>query len=103
MNPNENIPYVSSAPDFTVAEDTARPLDEQELSTLVEVLQIIDRAKDFLTRNSSLTLDKDIIALFGIEAQLAINEKVVLHLNTIGSKIETAIFKVKEKQNGREF
>lgn len=99
---DNNIPYVSSAPDL-IQEDKGRPVDEQELSTLLEVLEINSRAMDFFTRTSSLTLDPEIIKLFGVEAQLAINEKVIQHINTIDMKMRTAIYKVKETQNGREY
>lgn len=95
--------YVSSAPDYIQKEDTASSIDEQDISTLIEVLAISERAKQFFNSNESLTLDKDVITLFGVEAQLAINTKVTMHIETIRLKMESAINKVKEKNNGREF
>lgn len=73
------------------------------MSTMLEVLELCVQAQASYNSNSSLSLDPTVLATFSVEQQLAINNKVMLHIQTLTTKIQTAISKVKEKQNGREY
>lgn len=94
--------YASSAPDLI--QDIKPPLkDEEELSTLLQVLALIESQKALYSSTSALSLDAEVLSVFSVEQQLAINLKVVMNMDTLSMKIKAAINKVKEHQDGREF
>ena len=94
--------YASSAPDLI--QDIKPPLkDEEELSTLLQVLALIESQKALYSSISALSLDSEVLSVFSVEQQLAINLKVVMNMDTLSMKIKAAIHKVKEHQDGREF
>lgn len=94
--------YVSSAPDLLLR-DEPHPKDEADISTLDEILDMYKAERAFYNSNASLSLEPDVIKLFSVEQQLAINTKVVMHIDTITMKIQATINKIREKQSGREF
>jgi len=100
MNQNDELQqlgYASSAPDFMTA-DTPHPQDEADISTLVEILALVRNRKEYFQTIASLSLED---ATFTVEQQLAINGKVLFHLQELESKLNSAITKVKEKNNER--
>ena len=89
--------YVSPA-DFDEPgdkEDDIKPRDEVDLPVLEEVLRYLDREIDNCTRISSLIADKD--TNLSIEQQLAVQEKVMIKLQTARTHIKAVIEGIDEK------
>lgn len=100
MNPNDelnDLGYASSAPDL-IQIDQPRPKDEAEISTLEEVIALVHNRKQFFLSVDSLALEDKV---FTVEQQLAINKRVLFHLQELEGMIISSIRKVREKNNGR--
>jgi len=78
--------------------DTPHPQDEADISTLVEILALVRNRQEYFQTIASLSLED---ATFTVEQQLAINGKVLFHLQELESKLNSSITKVKEKNNER--
>lgn len=89
--------YVSSAPLLVDDEDTKPLHDEANLATLGEVLKLLRNRRKFYQSIESLTDLKDGLAL---RSQLAVNRRVLFHLQEIETMVTNAIKKVEERQNG---
>lgn len=100
MNPNDelnDLGYASSAPDL-IQIDEPHPKDEADISTLEEVLKLIQNRKAYFRSVDSLALeDKN----FNVDQQLAINKRVLFHLQEIEGMVVSTIRKVRDKNNGR--
>lgn len=102
MNPELNdVGYVPSSPSL-VQQDKPNPMDEAEISTLDEILALLANRKAYYDSTSSLSLDAAMLQVFSVNQQLAINKKVVFHIQELETKLASAINKVREKQSGRE-
>lgn len=103
MNPTDELNllgYTSSAADFdlTVELDMPTPQDEADLPALVLAQKLIRNRQEYYESVASLDLADEV---FSVEQQLAINKKMVFHLQELDSQLDRAITKVKEKLNGR--
>jgi hypothetical protein len=89
--------YVSSAPDFSMApEATLRPEDLAELTTMQNVSRLLKNRKKYYSSVDSLSLGNDLT----IENQLLVNKKVVFHIQEVESMIDATITRAKEILNG---
>lgn len=94
--PSDELSYVSSQP-LLVGQETAKPQDQADLSTLEQVLKLLHDRRAFYESVDSLTLDEKTLT---IKQQLAINKKVLIHLQEIEGLVTNTINKVREIQNG---
>lgn len=70
------------------------------MSTLDEVLALIQNRKTYYLSIESLSLeDKN----FTVDQQLAINKRVLFHIQELESKISSVIKKVRAKNNERQY
>jgi hypothetical protein len=100
MNPNDELGvlgYNSSAPDL-IARDVVKPIDEEQVSTLERVLTLLDNRAAYYGTVDSISLEPDHLKVFTAEQQLAMNKKMVFHVQELKGMIQTTINKVKEKQ-----
>lgn len=98
MNDELNgLGYVSSAPDLVQA-DEPHAQDEADYSTLVAIFHLLQDRKKYYRSVDSLSLDDK---TFTIEQQLAVNKKVLFHIQELQGTISSAIKKVKAKRDGR--
>lgn len=94
--------YVSSAPDFQIPEKAGPKVkDEADISTLENVFELIQNRKAYYASIDSLSLEEDVVSVLDIEQQLAVNKKVVFHLQEIETLLLGTINQVREKLNGR--
>lgn len=96
-NELSDLGYVSSAPLLVDDEDETPLHDEANLATLGEVLKLIRSRRRFYQTIDSLTDDKDGLAL---RSQLAVNKRMLIHLQELEGMVMKAINKVKERQDG---
>lgn len=98
MNQDEQLPYVSSAPDFDLVEDNkVNPQDQVDLSALEAVFKLLESRRVFYDSNSAITIGVDLT----IENQMIIHHQMILHIQELESLITTRINKVKENFDGR--
>ena len=89
--------YVSSAPDFSMAPEVdVKPEDINDLTTLQNVLRLLKDRKKYYESIDSLSLANGLT----VENQLLVNKKMVFHIQELESLIDTTIIKIKEKLNG---
>lgn len=93
--------YVSSAPDFNLKPvvDT-NPKDLENLDTLDHVRRLLANRKEYYQSVDSLSLEDK---TFTVEEQLAINKRVLFHIQELEGLVEGTIKRVKETlKYGRE-
>lgn len=98
MNPNEELGYVSSSPMLSVAREQPKPIDEAEISTLEQAFNLLENRRAYYQSVDSLSLEDK---TFTMEQQLAINRKVLFHVQELESLLQGTINKVREKLDGR--
>lgn len=87
----EDLSYQSSSPDL--ATRAAAPYrDEADLSTLENVSRLLANRQKYYQSIDSLALEDK---TFNVEQQLAINKKVLFHIEELSSLVDGAIKKVK--------
>lgn len=94
---SEDLNYVSSQPLFGGV-DEPKPIDEAELSTLEVVLDVLKNRQAYYESIASLSLDDK---NFSIAEQLAINKRVLFHIQELEGLVMSTINKIREKQYGR--
>lgn len=100
MNENEQLGYISSSP-LLVATENVKPIDEAELSTLEAAFKLLEDRKAFYESVSSLNLTDSV---FRVEQQLAVNKKVLFHIQELETLLASTINNIREKQaNGRDY
>lgn len=100
MNPNDELGvlgYNSSAPDL-IAREVVKPIDEEQVSTLERVLALLDSREVYYKTVDAISLEPEHLKVFTAEQQLAMNKKMVFHVQELRGMIQTTINKVKEKQ-----
>lgn len=102
MNPIDDINqlgYTSSAPDFLVPRDVAKPQDEADLPALERVLKLINEQQQYYRTTDSISLDEDDNGT--IREQMKDNKRMVVHLDSLKMLILSTINKVRETQDER--
>lgn len=92
--------YNSSAPDL-VETETATVHEEAEIPTLTQVLKLLNNRKKYFLSIDAISLEPEVQAIFNSDAQVAINKKVVFHIQELESQIVATINKVKETHENR--
>lgn len=93
---SEELGYTSSAP-MLVGVDTAKTQDVADISTLEQVFKLLEERRAYYVSVDSLTLQDD---TFTIEEQLAINKKVLFHIQELEALIGSTVAKVRSTING---
>lgn len=91
--------YVSSAPLLVDDEDTKPLHDEANLATLGEVLKLLRNRRKFYQSIDSIEADISRSAVIH-QREVAVNKRVLFHLQEIETMVTNAIRKVEERQNG---
>lgn len=95
---NEELDYVSSAPDILEPKREVNPADESNLSTLERLVRLLDRQIEAYKTVDNLDLTDTV---FSIEQQIAINKEVIVHLMDIRGLVQGTISDIKERyKNG---
>lgn len=94
--------YNSSAPDL-VEQDVATPHEQAEVPTLVALRKLHQDRKKYFRSVEAVSLDPKDLSVFSAEAQIAINKKVIFHIQELESLENAVINKVKKEDYGRQF
>ena len=100
-NSTDELGYSSSAPDL-VQQDVATPHEQAEIPTLTRLKALHENRKAYFLSVESISLDPKDLEVFSAEAQIAINKKVVFHIQELEALEQSTITKVKElERNAR--
>ena len=97
MNEEIQLGYISSA-SMLVETETVKAEDEADITTLERVLALLRDRQAYYQTIDSLSLADEVLT---VTEQLAVNKKVLFHLQELQGLLIATITKVKEKQNGR--
>lgn len=88
--------YVSSTGDTTPIDDTFVQADAADLTALQKLSALYEERKKHFESISSLSVQE---TPFGMQAQLAINEKVLAHIQELKSLTDATIRQIQEQLN----